>query len=197
MMRRIILLLMVAILLSTISSFAQDKYVRYEVFGGYSLMRAEMYGYTGPQDARLTSAFVPPMGNMNGVSAAFVGNVNSVLGIKVEVARGSHNGYEDFSGDTKSSSYFIMAGPQINGRFEALPGTLFGHGLFGVKHNRKIYEDGDVNKNYATLVLGGGVDWGKGRWGVRAPQIDYIVDNDGYPNHRFKISAGIVFRFGK
>ena len=212
MMRKLLLLLPAAIILSAISSFAEDKYARYEVFGGYSLVRVRptptgtQTGPQGPPDCYIlqqcptfnTNSYSGENENINGWSVAFTGNINSILGIKVEVDGSAHR-WDGFYGQkVKGQSYFLMAGPQINGRFEAFPGTLFGHALFGFNHNI-AGEEGSKNfsKNHPELVLGGGIDWAKGPFGIRAPQIDYYTDDGGSPEYKYRISAGLVFRYGR
>ena len=176
-MRKISVLLFVAFLLSAVPSFAQD-YAPFEIFGGYNFVRIDTVGEERE--------------SMNGWNISFTGNLNSALGIKAEVT----GIYKTLDDDYKANGYSFMVGPQINGRFELFPGvsSVFGHALFGTE---RIGVDGFDSVNYFSMAFGGGIDWGKGRVGVRAPQIDYFpLRKDGYTWNNFRIAAGIVFRLG-
>ena len=180
-MRKLSVLLVVAFLLPTVPSFAQN-YAPFEIIGGYNFVRLDGVG----EDSE----------SMNGWNMSFTGNINSILGIKAEVT-GIYKSIKDdyFEGNYKVNGYSFMAGPQINGRFELFPGvsSVFGHALFGTERI-----GGDVESiNFFAMAFGGGIDWGNGRVGVRAPQIDYFpLRKDGYTWNNFRISAGIVFRLG-
>ena len=159
------------------------------------------------------------LGNMNGWNMAFTGKLDSTYGIKLEIAgvgfRNIEEGEYFFSRlDERQRDFSFMAGPQASRRLEAFPGTLFGHALFGVKHKRysvgthtrgftpgpggeiievlEIFRD-DSRKNNFEAAVGGGVDWGNGRVGIRAPQIDFFPRSD-ISRYKLRISAGIVFR---
>jgi len=179
-MRKVSMLFIAAFLLMpvmAIPSFAQD-YAPFEIFGGYNFASINGVGNDGEF--------------MNGWNAAFTGNLNSTLGIKAEIS----GTYKSLEGDYKINAYSFMAGPQINGRFELFPGvsSIFGHALFG---NARAGGDYVESINYFTMALGGGIDWGNGRVGVRAPQIDYYPwRKEGFTFNNFRISGGIVFRLG-
>ena len=199
-MRKVTMLL-VGFLLLAVPAFAQD-YAPFEVFAGYNFVRL------GDE-----------IGSSHGWNAAFTGNLNSVFGIKGEVAGTykSETGRLEVEGLTfndakaKISILSFMAGPQVTGRIDAFPGTLFGHALFGFGRFKEELETGnatvpgygtvsasaDASTNAFAMALGGGLDWGKGRIGIRAPQVDYFpLRSDGSTLNNFRISAGVVFRFG-
>jgi len=178
-------------LLFSIPSFAQAEYAPFEIFGGYNLVRAAVDGSLCPFDGTCKPG--PIMGNMHGWNMALAGNINSMLGIKGEIS----GAYKSLGSATRSS-YTFMIGPQINGRFESFPGTLFGHALFGVNRSGISVDDWNYSENFFEIALGGGIDWGKGRVSIRAPQIDYFPRHrDSIPHNNFRISTGIVFHFGK
>ena len=227
-MRRMSVLLIAAFLLSAIPSFARE-YARFEFFGGYNLVNVGDYydlpvfpltpmpGPSGPifgqevSSQSLVSVVSARefMGARNGWNMAFTGNLNSVFGIKGEIA-GIYKNTTLYDG--KINAHSFMAGPQINGRFEAFPGTLFGHALFGTVRDKVSFKSAGVEGfgSAFAMALGGGIDWGKGRVGFRAPQIDYFtwrasgglwVDSDSnmvsnMELNNVRVSAGIVIRFG-
>jgi hypothetical protein len=177
-----VLTLLNVLLLSALPSFAQDEeYAPFEIFGGYSFVRLG-----------------EKVGNMDGWNASFTGNINSVFGIKGEVS-GIYAKFKDYEG-VHASGYSFMAGPQITGRFNG-PVDVFGHALFGIEHagvgaNGDGYSVG-VSTNAFAMALGGGLDWHKGRWGIRVPQIDYFPwRKSGATLKNVRVSAGVVFRLG-
>jgi hypothetical protein len=93
---------------------------------------------------------------MNGWNMAFTGNINSTFGIKFEIAGA---GYKTEYG-VKYNDYSFTVGPQINGRFNAFPGTLFGHALFGVTRKGWNYEPLNYtgSDNVFAMTLGGGIE---------------------------------------
>ena len=176
---------MAAFLLMTamaVPSFAQN-YAPFEIFGGYNFASINGVGEDGEF--------------MNGWNMAFTGNLNSTFGIKAEIS-GMYKKIDipNLEGDYKVNAYSFMAGPQINGRFELFPGasSIFGHALFGTA---RAGGEGMQSISYFAMALGGGIDWGNGRVGVRAPQIDYFPwRKDGSYFNNFRISGGIVIRLG-
>ena len=179
-MRKISMLFMAGFLLMTamaVPTFAQD-YAPFEIFGGYNFASINGVGEDGEF--------------MNGWNMAFTGNLNSTFGIKAEVS----GIYKSLEGDYKINAYSFMAGPQISGRFELFPGasSIFGHALFG---NARAGGKDMESINFFAMALGGGIDWGYGRVGIRAPQIDYFPwRKDGFNFNNFRISGGIVLRLG-
>ena len=192
-MRKTLVLLLAVFLLSAVPSFAFDDHAPFEFFVGYNFVRL-----LGEDEAV----------SMNGWNMAFTGNINSILGIKGEIS-GAYRGediYDRFGHiSIKERVHSFMAGPQINARFEALPGaaSIFGHALFGVGNfgiNAEACCGASLREsvNLFAMALGGGIDWGKGRVGLRAPQIDYFPLRKTDVNlNNFRISAGLVFRFGQ
>jgi hypothetical protein len=213
-MRKILIWLPVAFLILTVSSFAQDaEYAPFEVFGGYNFVRSMNGGIGGVGCADVVGVSCPLFmfgagedgKNMNGWDAAFTGNLNSRFGVKVEVSGvyPTFNNIVNFSG----SSYSFMVGPQINKQVDG--GRLFGHALFGLNRytidvrnmDNRIYASDSCNS--FAMAFGGGLDWGKGRFAIRAPQVDYFPWVNSYNNgndsnilNNIRISTGIVFRFG-
>jgi hypothetical protein len=154
-----------------------QEYHKIEIFGGYTFVRLD-----------------GGVGNMAGWNASLLGNFNSIVGLKGEVsglyAKSTAYGSIRFSG------YSAMGGPQITGR--SGPVSAFGHALFGVEHIGVGVPIGGVrvgaSLNAFAMALGGGVDWHRGTWGIRLPQVDYFPWRAlGGTAHNFRVSGGIVF----
>ena len=217
--------------------YKNPGYSRYEIFGGYSFVHwgGERYEtiYHDPPQGRLNGS---ESLSMNGGNAAFTVNINSPLGIKGEFSGiyGKLRAEDRFISDDPDNEeneeivrdtdlaniqgYSFMAGPQITLRSAELlylfgvdvPFTAFAHVLFGMEHFRMKYEESPVfdgNVNAFAMAVGGGIDWKKGSWGIRAPQIDYFplkfgntfghYGGKGKTMQNLRISAGVVYRFGR
>ena len=208
-------------------------YSRYEIFAGYNFVhwggeRYEAIYHDPPQGMLNGSESL----SMNGLNAAFTVNINSQLGIKGEFSGiygklrteeqfiFDDTGREEVIKDTDLASiqgYSFMAGPQITLRRAELfylfgvdvPFTAFAHVLFGMEHFRMKYVEKPVfdgNVNAFAMAVGGGMDWNKGQWGFRAPQIDYVPlrfgntfghydGGKGKTMQNLRVSVGVVYRF--
>ncbi|MDM7996812.1 MAG: hypothetical protein QUT30_14170 [Acidobacteriota bacterium] len=159
--------------------YTLQEYPQFEIFGGYNFVHLD--GGTG---------------NMDGWSGSFTGNLNSVFGLKGEVS-GIYGKDKGFS-SLRYSGYSIMAGPQITARSGFA--SPFAHALFGVEHlglglGFEGFHAG-ASVNAFAMALGGGLDWHRGSWGIRLPQVDYFPWRAlGGTAHNVRISGGIVFRF--
>lgn len=159
-------------------SYELQEYPKFEIFGGYTFVRLD-----------------GGMGNMDGWNASFLGNFNSVIGLKGEVS-GLYAKNTMYSG-IRYSGYSVMGGPQITGR--SGPVSPFVHALFGVEHiGIGVPFEGvgvGASLNAFSMALGGGVDWHRGSWGIRLPQVDYFPWRAlGGTAHNFRISGGILLR---
>jgi hypothetical protein len=162
----------------TSNNYDLQEYPRFEIFGGYNFVQLD-----------------GGMGNMDGWSASFAGHLNSVCGRKGEAA-GSYGKDNGFS-SLRYSGYSVMAGPQVTGRRG--PVSPFAHALFGVEHLgvglgfEGLHAGASINA--FAMALGGGLDWHRGSWGIRLPQVDYFPWRAlGGTAHNVRISGGIVFR---
>jgi len=159
--------------------YTLQEYPQFEIFGGYNFVHLD--GGTG---------------NMDGWSGSFTGNLNSVFGLKGEIS-GIYGKDKGFS-SLRYSGYSIMAGPQITARSGFA--SPFAHALFGVEHlglglGFEGFHAG-ASVNAFAMALGGGLDWHRGSWGIRLPQVDYFPWRAlGGTAHNVRISGGIVFRF--
>lgn len=160
------------------NNYSLQEYPKFEIFGGYDFVRLD-----------------GGIGNMDGWSASFADNLNSVFGLKGEVS-GLYAKDKSFS-SLRYSGYSVMAGPQITGR--SGPANVFVHTLFGVEHLgvglgfEGVHIGGSINA--FGMALGGGVDWHRGSWGIRLPQVDYFPWRAlGGTAHNVRVSGGVVFR---
>ena len=187
--------------LTSFLAAAQDV-PRFEVFGGYSYANASKnFGVDRP--------------NLNGWNASLTGNVNRWLGVV-----GDFSGYygspsvsvatplfcvtnpcpvPSVSFDTKVHTFLL--GPQVS--FHTGRVTPFAHALFGLGHTSVRIDNpfstvGTISNNAFAMALGGGVDinmTSRLAWRV---QPDYLQTDFLHTTQKnFRISTGLVFKFGK
>ena len=110
------------------------------------------------------------------------------------------SGHYGSLGDTKHSQLTFLAGPRIvfGGR------TLrpFLHALAGGVRSRSAVDVFDVSISESDTrfgaALGGGLDYGVGdRWAVRAAGDYLLVRAGGQTDGEPRVSAGVVYRFGR
>ena len=171
-------------------TLAQDQTPVVEVGGGY-------------QFRSFNQPFGPRLDENGGFFTADV-NINRWLGAAAEIdATRTDQGVNGTWND-----YGFMFGPQIYplGHHRLTP---FVHGLFGISHisvflpaipppnpQPSFTETDDA----FSFEVGGGLDWSLTRHvALRLPEADFEQQRffGGNPNqNNFKISAGIIFRFG-
>jgi len=162
-------LLSLAALLFTSIAAAQET-PKAELFAGYSYLRVNPTGLEGV--------------NTNGWEASLAYNFNRHFGLKGE-----------FGGDYCCDDQHIhtfMGGPQVSWRGKKA--NVFVHGLVGGAHVK-----GSITDTSVAWAAGGGLDWNiNEHFAWRIAQADYVgthsLDNI---QHNFRISTGLVFRFGK
>lgn len=204
-MRKVLLLLVVAVTLSAIS--LGQEFPRAEVFGGYSYVRGDL-GNSGTDGSKL---------NLNGWNGSVAINANKWLGFVADF--GGQYGSPDFgiidstlipemplSIDVHNldvSFHSYQFGPRIS--FRSDRATVFAHGLFGatrakIKGSMTVTIETDEpppvgnlpsiilpptetmtiqldeTENAFSMALGGGVDVKvTDRIAIRAVQLDYQV----------------------
>jgi opacity protein-like surface antigen len=166
-------LIVVAVLVVLASAVAFSQAIpQWEVFGGYSYLRVNPgFGADGV--------------NTSGWEAAANYNFNKTWGLKA-----------DFSGhyccDSNHMHNFLF-GPQFSYRRDKY--TLFAHGLIGGSHASAL----GASDSSVAWALGGGWDWNAtDSVAVRIFQADYLGTHFlGDTQHNFRVSTGLVFRFGK
>lgn len=155
------------------------------------------YAYSNAVDA--------PVKNLHGFNASVFHNVtgNVSLGGEVSGAYGSDQvQVSTADADVKVTRYTYLFGPQ----FSTCPGDnvrVFAHTLFGGAHDSSKTTLGaattDFSANAFAMGFGGGVDVRLNRhFSFRAVQADYIPTRFGGSwQNNFRLSTGLVFRFGK
>ena len=188
-MRRL-LLAAVALFFVCVTARAQEEYPRLEVFGGYAYFNSDQFR---ERESLNVPAFI--------VSAA--GNVTKNFGVVAEV-NGNYGDITDFTApemglptrEFATNVYTFLFGPRFTARGTGK--NFFGHVLFGAA--RTNIEGRGSETNFA-MAVGVGLDINASEQiAVRLFQADYlpIFDSKFDPNtaHNYRISVGIVFRFG-
>ena len=177
-MMKKIAVLGVFFLVFSLAAMAQD-YPKAEVFGGYSYVHSSI----------LSTGF-----NFNGASGSIAYNPHPNWGLVADIG-----GYHTNTLGADASVVTYLFGPKIasrsNERF-----TPFAQALFGGAHIGSGVLG--VSENGFALALGGGVDANVNyNVAVRVGQVEYLLTkfNDGLNDRQtsVRISAGVVFRFGK
>jgi opacity protein-like surface antigen len=171
---------------------AQDATPKVEVFGGYSLLRSDRGGLTGPLlDADLnqpSNPFAVPTYFLHGWSAEAQYNLSRWLGIAADFGGRygspiSASGGRTLAGLPKETSYSVMVGPVISYRTKSRL-TPFAHALVG--WNRTSLDASTITGVSAPIsvaatsyddfvaALGAGVDCKiTRRFAVRLGQVDW------------------------
>ncbi|MBC7931257.1 MAG: porin family protein [Rubrivivax sp.] len=176
-MRRLVFATAV-ILLLTVSASAQEETPKVEVFGGYSYGGSNAHGWNG----------------------SVAGNVNRWLGVVADFG-GQYTRIESPASSERIKTHSLLFGPRLSARTKHV--TPFAHVLVGAAHNdARAREEGfdfHFTDTSFAVAVGGGLDVRVSeRVAVRAFQLDYLRTNFfGGTQNNGRISAGIVFRFGK
>ena len=184
-MRRFVLVA-AALFMVSVTAHAQEEYPRMEIFGGYAYFNSDQFM---ERESLNVPAFI--------VSAA--GNVSKNFGLVVEV-NGNYGDITDTTspdqGPTRefaTNTYTFLFGPRFTARRTGK--NFFGHVLFGAA--RTSIEGRDAETDFA-MAVGGGLDINASKdIAVRLFQADYLpIRASGETAHNYRISFGIVFRFG-
>jgi len=168
---------------------------RVEVFGGYSYLRLEDVGIGGLDR------------DLNGYNVAGAINIfKKSIAIKADVS--GHFGDISAGGiSIDQNQTLFLFGPQFslrkNERIQP-----FAHALFGVARIKLDTDgvSGDITDTGFAFALGGGVDVKalSSKLAVRLIQADYVRTKldllgigDSNSSNNFRITTGLVFRFGK
>jgi opacity protein-like surface antigen len=145
--------------------------------------------------------------NMNGGSVSAAVGVNRWLSLVGDVG-GYYSGNVQDSGNTLSVFPFIF-GPRFtyrrSERFTPFAQALFGGGHAGGTLYTRTFRQGSAPpsaRNAFAMAVGGGLDVNLSQhFAIRAFQADWFFTE--FPNgvtnhqHNLRLSAGVVFRFGK
>ena len=178
-----------------------------EIFAGYSFVSAQFPFSTDP-------AAGETRGSMNGWNLSAAVNANRWFSVVADFG-GYYNSPMQSTlfkpancvlctggvGATVHNIYTFTGGPQISMREDNV--TVFGHILFGGAHTRaelvsNVTPSASISATSFAVILGGGVDIGFSRRFALRIQPDYFTTSilDRRQNN-VRVSAGIVFRFGR
>jgi hypothetical protein len=163
------------------SAQAKSRLPAIDVFGGYSYLRFESK----------TLGFSDQL-NLNGANIEVaLPDLYEGLGVALDVSGHYQTEMEEFN---------FMIGPQYTYEWKGM--RFYGHGLFGKARDR-LRQPGTTQLEPSFLskaiAFGGGVDLPlKGRFSVRAVQVDYLITSEfNTTQHNIRLSTGLVYRFGK
>jgi hypothetical protein len=178
------------------ATFVEGQTREWEIFGGYSLQRADVRQYY--RSTPIIYSFRGQYENLTGWQASATENVNRWFGGTLDVAF-HYKTTQEQGTSNRERMYSIMYGPRFSYRAPWL--TAFGHVLMGAAHaSVNVVPVGPRASDLAfVLAPGGGVDVNAGgNVAVRVFQADYLRMNLlGTRPHNFRASAGVVFTFGK
>jgi opacity protein-like surface antigen len=207
-----VLLLVAVLLVVTASANAQYDHPKAEVWGSYSLFRADidvldnetLHGYGAGVQGNFTSYF--------GVAFEFTSNHGASGPVTIQVP-GTLIVVPDL--DTRINTF--MGGPRFSYRPRAV--TLFAHALFGGANSKLRDEKGSSgfseSNTEVAMAFGGGLDVNLGRhYAIRAAQVDYLMIHTDINRrltggggvgtvssstsdwlHNIRYQAGFVFKF--
>jgi hypothetical protein len=101
-------------------------------------------------------------------------------------------GTADFSGVYNNGSiYTYTFGPVVSTHKQNF--SPFAHALFGGAR----VSSGGISDSGMAMYFGGGVDFGKGKWAVRAVQFDWMLLRfNGISNkNNMRVNTGLMYRF--
>lgn len=164
----------------TVSAVAQD-FPKFEVFGGYSYDHRSVGG----------TGF-----GFNGGSTSFLYNPTSVVGFKTDFGV-----YHNKSFGTNTTTFTYLFGPQFTYRGNEHV-TPFFHVLLGGAHQSSSFAGVSDSANAFAFAPGGGLDVNVSpHIAIRVAQVDYLLtkfkDDEDNRQNNVRVSAGIVFRWGK
>ncbi|MEJ2007180.1 MAG: hypothetical protein P8Z30_03335 [Acidobacteriota bacterium] len=189
--------LLLVVLLFTLPQLARGQAIQgIEIFGGYSYLQNNLSTTYSPFYFPLT-----PFGSdfaLNGWQASITEKATDWFGLVQEF--GGYYGTKNLLGaDNRFSTFSILSGPRFY-----YPGfkviTPFAHALFGYDETAVKLRGTNIRATSGSyaMAFGGGLDAGARRGlAIRLFQFDYYRPRSfGSGQNDWRISAGIVFRFG-
>jgi Outer membrane protein beta-barrel domain/PDZ domain len=173
------------------SLFAQET-PKVDIFAGYSYLNVDTNGLLSPSRQ-----------SANGWEASVSGNVYKSLAIEGDFS-GYYKTYDLTAlglGNANVHAFGFLGGPRVN------VGPVFVHALIGGDRATGSDFGLSASQNSFAAAFGGGVQISAApRWAIRA-SADYVLTRHNifklldptlpnYTQNNFRISAGIVFRFG-
>ena len=176
------------------TAFAQ-QYTPWEVFGGFSVQRANVREYY--KATPIIYTFRERFINLPGWEVSLTENVNKWFGGTLQSS--GHYSTETVLGTkNRQKKFAILYGPRF-----LYPGGWFrpyGHVLFGAAHASVTVSPGPhATQTRFAVAGGGGVDLKvSSRVGIRAFEVQYSPKNEiGSRPNQFQASAGAVFYIGQ
>lgn len=163
---------------------------RWEWFWGFSYLNTNL---------GLQALYVPTSPNYNGIHTSLKLNLNSNLGVLLDVGGGW--GRMRVSSQLKPDTGQLLLGPEFT--FHGRKFSAFAHPLVGVNTTSLFLMNADgsvgdvVSQRHLALDFGGGLDihW-KRSIAIRLLQADYIpLRSEGKWANSFVVSTGVVLRF--
>ncbi|MGC2112312.1 MAG: outer membrane beta-barrel protein [Candidatus Korobacteraceae bacterium] len=178
MIRKVIVLLAILTLAGLLAS-AQQSASKFDVFGGYSYLNGSTSG--------LGDRF-----SLNGWNAQGTYNFTHWLG-----ATADFGGYYGSPFSVSAHDYSYLFGPTVSLRTPHF--TPYFHTLFGADTFNVSALGGSISDTSFAMAVGGGVDIPvKGRLSIRAGQMDWLRSSHyNTSQNNFRVSTGVVFRFGE
>lgn len=176
-------LLLCCVVLFSLHAVAQSA-DHFQIFGGYSLIGYSVYNrYSGPSSLL----------KFNGWDASFTARIAPHFLLEAD----SSGGFTPIFSTLQARTFTYMGGPRVF--LDRDKTTLYAHVLVGGMTFSVSSEFGP-NSTSPAIAAGGGADyWFSRRLGVQVIEVDYLHNNNSVigPSHAdFRISTGIVFRFG-
>lgn len=201
---KLLLPFLLVALCATRTAAQTDEPHKFEFFGGYSYLRADVEEVDDP--------FSDFKNIMDGFNVAATGYATRRVGVTGDFSGHFHSVSNDFGFGrltAKTRTFNLTAGPQVrfpnNSRV-----TPFVRALAGIAHNRLSFEgppligSDSISLTDFTLMVGGGLDVRLGdRVSLRLVQVDYNPvfvrdrpdrDIDGTRLDNFRVSVGVVFK---
>lgn len=170
--------------------FAQDTTPKIQVFGGYSIVHADLAGLNGT-NLDVTLGQPPNTFNVNtnftGWNAEGQYNLNRWIGLVADLnGRYGQPFYavRTVTGVPNSNAYSFLFGPSLSYHFKS-PLTPFIHALFGL--DRTTLDASTIHAPYSTVIgnsssftdfaaaLGGGIDYKITKhFSIRPAQVDWF-----------------------
>lgn len=172
-MKRILLSFALTLVACTGMAMAQGDYPKFEVFGGYSY-------------------FHPEAGDgANGFAISLAGNVNEWFGLATDMSF-----HFDHGPGVDVDIYHYMFGPRWTYRKSRV--EPFAHVMLGAQTLKTSFSGLSFSTSEFALQLGGGLDAKvSDNFAVRLLQADYIRSFGNLDINSYRLSAGVVLRFGQ
>ena len=196
------------------SAWSQDNLPRFEIYGGYSLLRPKIPSDAvggGAEGEAAADILESVLGNLLGWRAGGTANVTNWLGITADFTGHYKSLDVSWEGNRLSASadlHTFLLGPKITRRGDRVSPYL--HALFGVGRvsgsarldGESLVDDSVDNAEFHfSASMGGGVEISVHRnVVVRAIEVDYfpyVVNEDGdtFTLNNIRWGSGVSFRF--